>query len=472
MMSLRELAQAIRAAPVSADAQIKGISTDSRTTKPGDLFVALTGPHFDGHDHVEQAVKAGAVAVLVHRNISTGVLALKVDDTRRALGDTANFWRKKFPIPVVAVTGSNGKTTVKEMLARVFARRGDVLATQGNLNNDIGVPLTLLRLRENHRFAVIEMGANRPGEIRYLSALAQPRAAVVTNAAPAHLAGFGSVADVVQAKSEIFTALDDDGIAFVNHDDQHAQTFKRNASPHRTVSFGFTEGANVTADRATIKTIINANGFVTTARVRANLGGVITSFDLKLPLAGEHNVLNALATCAITLSLGFSVQEICDGLAAMTPVPGRLVPRIAVSGVQLIDDSYNANPGSVKAAIDVLMNCAGPRVLALGDMLELGAESAQMHNAIGVYAREKGVDALYATGSYCKEAVIGFGPSAWFFSDSAALGAAMREDILSGRLVAATILVKGSRGIEMENVVRALITQGGDLRPQPHRAMA
>lgn len=468
MMHLKEVAAAVNGQAPEANPLIQGVATDSRKVKPGDLFVALTGPRFDGNEFAAQAAQQGAVAMLAGRSVaSSPIPVIVVADTRLSLGALARHWRGKLDVTVVAVTGSNGKTTVKEMLARILSQRGDVLATEGNLNNDIGVPLTLLRLRKEHRFAVIEMGASRPGEIRYLSALAQPRAAIVTNAAPAHLAGFGSVADVVKAKSEIFTALGGDGLAVINHDDRHAAQFRQFAAPHRIVSFGLKSGADVTADAEGIATKISQQGFVTEFCVRS--GDV--QIDVRLPLAGFHNVLNALAVVAVGLDFGLSAQEIAAGLNSMAPVPGRLVPRRGIGGVRLIDDSYNANPASVKAAIDVLMTCDAPRVLALGDMLELGADAAALHADVGVYARERGVDALYATGVYSKETVESFGPGAWYFADSAALGEAMRGDITSGRLTASTILIKGSRGIAMEKVAAALQNGGGAAPASPHKAL-
>jgi len=320
-----------------------------------------------------------------------------------------------------------------------------VLATQGNLNNDIGVPLTLLQLTPEHKAAVIEMGANHPGEIAYLTELARPDAAVITNAGPAHLEGFGSVAGVARAKGEIYGGLRENGVAVINADDDYAELWRELAGTHRRLCFGLSREADISASWQT-----HADG--TQLQLQTPAGGT----EFVLPLSGRHNVLNALAATALALSLGCELAEVSKGLSGMSVVGGRLQRRSGMHGAQLIDDSYNANPASMQAAIDVLAMCKGKRILVVGDMGELGAEAEQLHEQIGSAARKAGIDALYATGPLSRAAAMGFGPAAHYFDDQSALVDALSKELSPD----VTVLIKGSRSARMERVVERLLAGG------------
>lgn len=448
-MRLAQAAQVLHAELKGADAHFASVSTDTRTLQPGALFVALRGPNFDGHDFVEQARTAGAAAALVSRAVDTTLPLLLVDDTRLALGRLAAAHRAASGVPLVAVTGSNGKTTVKEMIAAILAQRGPVLATRGNLNNDIGMPLTLLQLGAEHRFAVIEMGANHPGEIAYLTSIAQPTVALITNAGPAHLEGFGSVAGVARAKAEIYAGLGPDGTAVINADDAYAGLWNELAQFRRRAHFGLRPEAEVRADPADVRFEIGADRLWTSFRMLTPAGET----DIRLPLAGEHNVRNALAAAAAALAAGVGLAEIRAGLEGMQPVKGRLHLRPGLRGVRVIDDTYNANPASLLAGIQVLAACSGTRWLVIGDMAELGEGSAQLHRTVGEQARAAGIERLYALGEQSLGAVEAFGAGARHFGTQEELIAALETDLGQESVV----LVKGSRRMRMERVVEALL---------------
>ncbi len=447
MLNMTEAAHLSGATHHGAEATFTGVTTDSRAIAPGALFVALRGTRFDGHDFVAAALAQGAAGALVdHADPAWGKAPLLVAaDTRLALGQLAAQWRCRCTLSLVAVTGSSGKTTVKEMLAAILrAQAGEeaVLATVGNFNNDIGLPLTLLKLGRQHRYAVIEMGMNHPGEIAYLTRLARPDVALVNNAQPAHLEGLGSVAAVARAKGEIFEGLAADGTAVINADDPHAALWRELAGGRRVLTFGIeTADADI---RATF-TLHPANSQLT---VSAPQG----TFELTLPLPGAHNVRNALAATAAALALGAGLDSIVRGLAEIVPVKGRLQTKTALYGATLIDDTYNANPGSVRAAIDALRTMPGQRVLVLGDMGELGADGPALHREIGAYARQAGITRLLALGELCEQAARAFGTGGQHFETI--------EDLLheaENALGADTVmLVKGSRFMHMERVVRAL----------------
>lgn len=440
-MGLAEASEAIEGRVAGEDVVFTGASTDTRSLQAGELFIALRGPNFDGHDYIAQAVEKGAIAILVDHEISATVPALLVEDTRIAMGQLAKAWRNKFDIPVVAVTGSNGKTTVKEMLASIFSEFGQVHATKGNLNNDIGVPLTLFELGEQHASAIIEMGANHSGEIAYLEKLAQPDVAVVTNAGSAHLEGFGSLDGVARAKGEIFQGLSSKGIAVINADDQFASLWRDFAAPRRRIEFGLDEHHDVTANYSATPT--GSEMIVTTPH------GVI---EIKLPLPGRHNVMNALAAISAAIVIDVSLEDIKSGLEKMHAVPGRLQLKKGVNQSQIIDDTYNANPASAQVALDVLCNFDGQHFLALGDMGELGSNEEEFHRKLGKQARQQGVNRLYTIGSLAAFAASEFGEPAYSFDAHAAMIDALKEDLQTD----ATLLVKGSRRMHMELVVDAL----------------
>lgn len=460
MLTLQEVARAVDATYAGPDLAVANVTTDSRSVKPGDLFFALKGDRFDGHEFVEQALSRGAVAAVVSiKNAAwpeSIAPLLMVKDTRLALGRLAAFWRQRFAIPVIGVTGSNGKTTVKEMLAAIFRMTGEGLATRGNLNNDIGVPLTLLSLRHTHKFAVIEMGANHRGEIAYLTNLVRPDVALVNNAGAAHLEGFGTLADVVAAKSEIFSGLGEDGVAVINADDANAEAFRRNAQPHRRITFGIDFPADVCTTAQSIAQVMSDGQYVTRFELRAFQETVSAT----LPLVGRHNVMNALAATAAALACGLRLTDVAQGLANMQGAQGRLQIKRGSSGTRVIDDTYNANPNSFAAAIEVLAGFAKPRMVVLGDMAELGPGSAELHRQVGARARDKDVDLLYATGKQSIEAVRAFGKAGRHFESVDALIAALLQQLAQKDWQNATILVKGSRSMRMENIVNAVCGQG------------
>ncbi len=427
------------------DGEFFGVSSDTRGIAAGVLFVALRGPRFDGHDYVTSAAAAGVAALLVEQAVDVAVPQLVVRDSRMALGRLAAAWRLHCNTPLAAVTGSNGKTTVKEMARAILRQRGAVLATEGNLNNDIGVPLTLLRLTRDHRFAVIEMGANHPGEIAYLTELTRPDAAVINNAAPAHLEGFGSVEGVARAKGEIYGGLRPDGVAVINTDDAFASLWYDMAGTYRQLTFGLGEEAEVTAQWRPV-----AEG------TQLNLQTPFGTCDFVLPLPGRHNVMNALAAASVTLALGCGLDAVAAGLSAMVGVAGRLQSRAGLNGATLLDDSYNANPESLRAAIEVLAGCAGRRVLVLGDMGELGQQAQGLHREVGTAARAAGIDALYGVGPLSSLAVEAFGAGGRHYSEQALLVEALRQELAPQ----VTVLIKGSRSAHMEDVVDALAGGG------------
>jgi len=459
MMSLAQL-QNVLGGQLFADAAIinktdtfSSVSTDSRTLQRGALFVALQGPRFDGHDYLAQVQQAGAAAALVsHHNPAIALPQLCVDDTLKALGELAHWRRQQHDCLVVAITGSNGKTTVKEMLASILRQRHPVLVTRGNLNNEIGVPLTLLGLVPEHRFAVVELGASKAGDIDYLTRLVQPDVALITNVAPAHLEGFGDIAGVARAKGEIFTGLADGGVAILNADESRVGIWRVMAGNHRVISFGLRNSANVSA-------LITVNG--DKAGTVFTLITPVGQIEISLMLVGRHNVMNALAATAAALALDIPLADIKDGLEAMRPVAGRLAAISGINGVHLINDTYNANPGSIRAALDVLAVCSGETVLVLGDMGELGNAAAALHEQVGRQARTGGIDRLYAVGDYAGLAAGTFGLGGHHYPDHQALIDALLLDLATHTLVSpCTVLVKGSRSMRMEQVVAALTTNG------------
>ncbi|MFM6996219.1 MAG: UDP-N-acetylmuramoyl-tripeptide--D-alanyl-D-alanine ligase [Limnohabitans sp.] len=460
------LAQAMQALPqarlqAAADPsalRIQRVHTDTRTLQPGDLFVALRGERFDANAFIAQAAAQGAVAVLCEpagadAAAAAGCPALLVPDTRAALGQLAAHWRQGFAGPLIAVTGSNGKTTVTQMLASILrAHAGEqALATEGNFNNDIGVPLTLLRLRPEHRIAVLELGMNHPGEIAQLAAWAQPTVALVNNAQREHQEFMGSVEAVAQENGAVLQALPAHGVAVFPQDETHTPVWQALAGARRVIGFGAAGSAPVWAD---------ALQWV----------GDHWCFDLHTPqgqwgqrlhIAGRHNVRNALAACAAALGAGVPVAAIEAGLTAFAPVRGRSRALRLGAHRTLVDDTYNANPDSVRAAIDVLAELPGPRLLVLGDMGEVGAQGPQYHTEVGAYAQARGVEALWGLGELAAHAVAAH-PAGVHHPDAAAL----LQRVQDGALAYASVLVKGSRFMKMERIVQALL----DAQGEPHVA--
>jgi UDP-N-acetylmuramoyl-tripeptide--D-alanyl-D-alanine ligase len=430
---------------VGADVRFGGVSTDSREIGHGELFVAIRGEHFDGHDFLGMARERGAAAAVVDRGFAGAapLPVVEVEDTRRALGDLGRHWRARFAPVLIAIAGANGKTTTKEMLAAILrAHAGDaaVLATKGNLNTDIGVPLTVLQMRDAHRYCAIELGMNHPGEIAWLAAIAQPTIAVVTNAQREHMEFLKSVEASAEENANVFRALPAQGIAVLNADDGCAAIFRGAAGARRIVDFGLEREAVVTGGYA-------LKGLTSDIAVSTPAGEARAT----LAIPGLHNVRNALAAAASAHAAGIPAEAIGRGLAAFRPYTGRLQVKRTAHGATLIDDSYNANPDSVRAAIDVLAACPAPTVLALGDMGEVGEQGPAFHREVGAYAKSRGIGALYALGAASREAARAFGAGAQHFESPEALVAALPR--------AATVLVKGSRFMKMERVVAALTAE-------------
>ena len=455
MMRLSDAAAMLGVPFNGTDAEVLRVSTDSRTIQPGDLFFALRGDKFDGGAYAARALQQGAVGVVLDaRQAPEIATAIRVNDTRLALGTLAAAWRQRFTLPVIGITGSNGKTTVKEMLAailRIEAGSDDaVLNTEGNLNNDIGLPMMLLRLRDTHRFAVLEMGMNHAGEIDYLTRLARPDIAVVINALTAHIGFLGSVENIARAKGEIFNGLNDAGIAIFNADDAHAHLWREQNAQRPVIDFGLAASAKVHGN------------YVPTA-----FGSALTvtlphgTLEIALQVPGEHNVMNALAAATTACALDISYRSIVAGLSGFAGVKGRLQRKPALHGSTFIDDTYNANPDSVKAALAVLAQQPGKKLLVLGDMGELGEDAAAMHAQIGLAARAAGVDRLLALGDLTKETVGAFGSGAMHFERIQELLAELENALTPDT----TVLVKGSRFMQMERVVNSFIEHPTASRP-------
>ncbi|HVY80737.1 MAG TPA: UDP-N-acetylmuramoyl-tripeptide--D-alanyl-D-alanine ligase [Steroidobacteraceae bacterium] len=430
---------------MGADRPFAGVSSDTRTLVAGELFVALRGPNFNGNDFVAAAEKAGAAGALVDTEQPAALPQIVVSDTQAALEKAASAWREQFSIPIVGVAGSNGKTTVKEMTAQILSQAGNTMSTRGNLNNHIGVPLTLFRLAPEHRFAVVEMGANHPGELAALVKIARPTIGLITNAGAEHLEGFGSLAGAARAEGEMVEHLAASGTAIINADDAFADMW-RGLTKARVVTFGLQAGADFTA--RDVRTEIGAAGFVTRFTLVCPSG----SASVQLKLAGRHNVTNALCAAAAAAAAGVSMDHIVAGLGAVQAVKGRLQFKKTRHGAWLIDDSYNANPSSVHAGIEVLAQLDGRKWLVFGQMGELGSFAEEAHREVGAFARAHGIERLFAVGEHARLTVQTFGDGAAWFADTTALAqavdAALTPDVC--------LLVKGSRSNRLERIVEAL----------------
>lgn len=437
-LCLSELVEPLEGVLIGADAQFSSVCTDSRSVQAGDLFVALCGERYDGHAFLAEVANDGAGAALVSRDTDISLPALRVGDTQLALGKLAALNRQYFSGELVAITGSSGKTSVKNMLAEILSCRGPTLATAGNFNNEVGMPLTLLQLDSEHRFAVIEMGAAAAGDIAYLCALARPSVSVLLNAMPAHLQGFGSVAEVARAKGEIFLGLTAQQTAVINADSEYAPLWREMSADADRIEFGISQG-DVTARQLQLHETGSRFLFCTSD----------AEFACELNVPGRHNVLNALAAGAAALAAGCSCEHIARGLSQVQSVAGRLQQHSLVHDISLIDDSYNANPGSVAAAIDVLASMTGRRHLVLGAMAELGPDSAQLHSEVGSYARQQGIECCWFCGPETRACAESFGAGARHFSDRAALLESLQKNVEAGD----SVLVKGSRSAGMDVLV-------------------
>ena len=447
------VANVVNGALSGKDIPFLSISTDSRTAGEGQLFVALRGENFDGHEFVNAARARGAVAALVSSDGAVRGIEGKdfpliaVKDTRFALGQLAAYWRGKFALPVVVVTGSNGKTTTKEMVASILrvVYGGDVLATEGNLNNEIGLPLTLLGLNERHRAAVVEIGMSRPGEILALAKIAQPTVAIVTNAQRAHLEGMESLEAVAAEKGSVYSGMPKSGTAVINTDDQYHELWLEQSAGRRIMRFSFERAVEVVGFRA-------ARALENTLTIRAGNERV----EVRLMTPGKHNAHNALGAAAAALAAGADLSAVRNGLAAFRGVRRRLQRRNALKGATLFDDTYNANPDSVRAGIDVLAAESGKKILVLGDMGETGKMAPQFHEEIGIYAKSKGIDVLLTLGDWCAMAARAFGERGRHFEKDILL-----IDVLKMELGSQTsVLVKGSRFMRMERIADAIAMPG------------
>ena len=445
-MLLSEAAKILGSSLTGEDVVFLGCSTDSRTTEEGNLFIALKGEYFDGHQYISVAEKNGASSLIVDSEVVYTKPFIRVEDTRKAMGLLAKSWREKITIPLIAITGSNGKTTVKEMVTSILSTVSSVHSTSGNLNNDIGVPKTLFGLNKKHNYAVIEMGANHLGEIEWLSKISSPNIAVITQCAPAHLEGFKNVESIAKAKAEIFSGLQTSGTAIINADDMYFDFWKNSCKEINKLTFGIkTKNADVRAENIKLSmddllinfTLISAHG----------------SVGICLPILGEHNVMNALAAASCCLSLDISLQSIKDGLENIKSIKGRLEIKTGKKHVKIIDDTYNANPTSFDAAIETLCGFDGLRYIVLGDMGELGDKAKQFHRDVGKLAKRKNVDGLFTIGKLSVNASNDFGAGAFHFDSYEALEKALIKSLDKN----STILIKGSRAMKMERIVNALM---------------
>lgn len=490
-LSLSQIAAVLGVDLIGEDRMFSQVSINTRTMADGDLFVALKGDNFDAHDYVQEAEQKGACGLVVERSCDSLLPQILVSDTRVALGDIAALWSSAFTLPIVAVTGSCGKTTVKEMTAAIlghgFKRKDDegyehILATRGNLNNDIGVPLTLLRLKKTHEAAVIELGANHIGEIRQLVTMVQPNVAIITNVGHAHIEGFGSIEGVAEAKSEIYTGLQCGGTAVINADDAFADYWRaqchelnKNCSSEdnetierrkniNQLTFGLDHPADISADYVQV-----SDG------IEMTLSTPIGKEFVKLRQFGRHNVYNALAATAAAISSGCSLDDVKKGLESFSNVAGRLEQKQGLQGAVIFDDTYNANPGSVRAGIDAIQQISGEKILILGDMGELGSESEQLHYQLGVDAANMGIKKLFTVGELSEQTHNGFQAqvnalaqehaeaegqinNAMHFGDKELLIESVKKHLHNNSVV----LIKGSRSMKMESVVSALLEDSGN----------
>lgn len=442
-MKYSQLAKVIKGTLIGSDGEFNRIVIDSRAVESGNCFIAIKGEVFDGHQFVADAAKKNAAVVVVSHDVDVTIPVIQVVDTRQALKDIAHFYRENVSIPVAAITGSCGKTTTRALLENILKQKGKVLASKKSFNNDIGLPLTLLQLNSSHDFAVLEMGTNHPGEIADLAQIAKPTVAAVTMVAPVHIEHFGSVDAIAREKGAIFEGLASEGIAVINADEHFADLWKKMAGRHRVITFGRDKKADIMA--CDIQFMPDGQTHFTLVLPNENV-------KINLPLLGEHNVLNALAAAAMAHAMTISIRNIQTGLETVEPEYGRMVEKTGFNGAVIIDDSYNANPASVKAAITLLTHRSVQSILVLGDMKELGDQSPALHEEIGVFAKRAGVKHLFCYGDNTMHTARAFGENAQHFDDYQTLINVLKQSVTPDSIV----LVKGSRSMEMETVVVAL----------------
>ncbi len=439
-LCMQQIADWVAAPLFGEDRSVAGVSIDSRTIQQGELYVALKGERFDGHDFIPQVVGSGAAGLVVEEKPNSSLPWIQVENSRLALGDLAHGYRLQFDLPTVAITGSNGKTTVKEMVRQILSSQATVCATEGNLNNEIGVPLTLLRVDKSCAFLVVEMGANAPGEIAYLTNLVAPSVALVTCASEAHLAGFGSLEGVAQAKGELYSQLGSAGTALLNLDDPFFEYWQGLLDGQQHYTFGFDQAADFHARQIEL----TRNQFV--------LVTPSGEAEVVLPLLGKHNILNAVAAAGVCSLLGIALNQIVSQLKIFEAAPGRLNQLIGVQGARLINDTYNANPSSVLAAVQALQSVPGDSWVALGDLAELGEEGVRLHQELGKNIKSFGVTRLFTIGDLSRDTASAFGPGAEHFESLEE----MIERLKACLTKEVCLLVKGSRSAGMEQLIRAL----------------
>lgn len=449
-IKLSQIAKVLDCEMKGEDLMLSGVSTDTRSLVKEDLYLALVGENFDGNDFVDEAEKKGACAAITSRKVDAGIPTLQVADTHLALKEIARLTRLRSAAKVVALTGSQGKTTVKEMLGAILGNSADCLTTQANFNNTIGVPLTLLRVEERHKYIVIEMGADCAGEIAFSVSATLPDVALITNASPAHIEGFGSLDGIVRAKGEIIEGLKKDGVLVLNGDDAHVDAWIARAGDKKKVLFSYNNASGAAAYYAADVE------FQKDGSSHFNLISPAGKQAIKIDFLGKHNVVNAVAAAAVAVEAGVGLKDVAQGLAGLNPVKGRLSKFVGINGCMIIDDSYNANPGSFSAAIDVLAPISGRTILVAGDMKELGAETDSAHAFVGEYAAKAGITELWAVGEKCELMVAAFNAKGRHFSS--------KDELLQALISIAdsemTILIKGSRAAGMDEIVIALKSDG------------
>lgn len=442
-MQLSDLAHIVHGQLQGQNKEWLGVSTDTRQLQPGQLFIALKGEHFDAHDFIELAEQKGAAAAIVHRPVTSKIPLIYVPDTLQALADLAFDHQSKFSCPRIAVTGSCGKTTSKMLLANVFATVGNVLSNPASFNNAIGVPLTLLQLTADYQYAITEIGANHLKEIGVLARLVKPKVAIITNAANVHLEGFGDIDGVAKTKGEIFEGLTADGVAVINADDAKADYWRQLASAYRIITFGINQLADIYAENITLDARGNPHFTLFTPEGCCNI---------QLPIMGTHNVYNALIAAAAAYIFNIKLDNIRQGLENATAVSKRLVEYKGQADAIVIDDSYNANPASMLAAIQLLTQRSRQTILVMGDMLELGPRTDEFHHQVGIQAKQHGVKQLFCLGKYSESAARAFGDCGFSFENRDQLIDALKPQLNKE----VTVLVKGSRGMAMEKIVAAI----------------
>lgn len=448
-LSLDETADILHGFVKGNNVTFTGASNNTRTLVTDNLYIAIKGERFDGHQFVEQAKQAGACAVLVSEYVEVDLPQLLVTDTTYAMGQLAKYWREQFDIPMVGITGSCGKTTTSRMVAAILARVGKTLIPEGNLNNQFGVPLTLFRLDDTYKFAVLEMGANRGGDISYLAKLVQPDVSILTNVAPVHIdvaegIGFGSIEGVFQEKSEIFRALQESGVAIVNADDDYFSEWQKLLTEQPLLTFGFNTRADVRAADVVMNKDLQYRFCLQTPEGEA---------QVHLSSLGKHNIINGLAAAAAGLALGITLTDIQQGLAEVPIVARRMIKHVLPNGAVVIDDTYNSNVKSAKAVIDMLTDYDGKKIIVLGDMTEIGAQSAVFHHQVGAYARQQGIDQLFAFGHEAIAIKEGFGDNAEHHHDVESLLSVLKPQLSEQSMT----VIKGSNSVGMDRIVNALI---------------